>query len=393
MDNIEFIVPRAFTQVQLKELPSLVPLSVFDTDVIAFLAFLSQSLMNNPGAKAHPEIVALGFWLRPTNLKNLAALAPKRLLKPVGTVVHFTPANVDTMFVYSWVCSLLMGNHNIVRVSSAEQETKSMLLNILDDALNQTEFASVARRNVFIKYSKYSDVSKQLSLLCDARVLWGGDESVNTIRSYPTKPRCRDIGFSDRYSAVLINGNALQSGQQINDLAKLIWRDTQPYYQHACSSPKVMLWHGSVENQLALFQEVNILAAQDGVSIQHKNTHLVTSQLIQSSGKTKIPLIAETICVVAMTSVDNSDLEIHPGEGYFYLTAIDSLDEIAHVATEKLQTISYFGFSKVELLKLIENPSINGIDRVVPVGRALDFFPIWDGYDIFSQLSRQVVVE
>jgi hypothetical protein len=43
------------------------------------------------------------------------------------------------------------------------------------------------------------------------------------------------------------------------------------------------------------------------------------------------------------------------------------------------------------LLKLIENPSIQGIDRVVRVGQALDFSPTWDGYDLLSELSRLVV--
>jgi hypothetical protein len=45
------------------------------------------------------------------------------------------------------------------------------------------------------------------------------------------------------------------------------------------------------------------------------------------------------------------------------------------------------------LLKLIENPSIQGIDRVVPVGQALDFSPTWDGYDLLAQLSRSVIME
>ena len=33
------------------------------------------------------------------------------------------------------------------------------------------------------------------------------------------------------------------------------------------------------------------------------------------------------------------------------------------------------------------------IDRIVPIGTALDFSAVWDGYDLFQILSREVVVQ
>ena len=33
-----------------------------------------------------------------------------------------------------------------------------------------------------------------------------------------------------------------------------------------------------------------------------------------------------------------------------------------------------------------------GIDRVVPIGNALDFNSIWDGYDLVEQFSRKVSI-
>ena len=37
---------------------------------------------------------------------------------PRGLVFHVPPANVDTIFVYSWALSALAGNPNVVRISS-----------------------------------------------------------------------------------------------------------------------------------------------------------------------------------------------------------------------------------------------------------------------------------
>ena len=31
-----------------------------------------------------------------------------------------------------------------------------------------------------------------------------------------------------------------------------------------------------------------------------------------------------------------------------------------------------------------------GVDRVVPIGRAFDMGPFWDGFDIIQSLSRRI---
>ena len=41
---------------------------------------------------------------------------------------------------------------------------------------------------------------------------------------------------------------------------------------------------------------------------------------------------------------------------------------------------------------IIEN-NVSGIDRIVPVGRALDMDVVWDGYDVISSLSRVVDIK
>ena len=38
---------------------------------------------------------------------------------------------------------------------------------------------------------------------------------------------------------------------------------------------------------------------------------------------------------------------------------------------------------------IIEN-KLSGIDRIVPIGQALDISMIWDGYDLTSSLTRVI---
>jgi len=388
--GVKVLAPK--TAENPEQIFSLSPLSVFAPTILNFIQSLSACLLKDPQCKQLSELVALGFWLRSANILNMRAKYPGDINKALGTVMHFTPANVDTMFVYSWVCSLLMGNNNIVRVASAESQTKNVLLELLDRVMSQAEHTDIAKRNAFITYHKESAYSAAFSLQADARVIWGGDDSVNAIRALPCKPRCRDISFADRYSAALINGDALHTEQQLTRLATLLWKDTEPHAQQACSSPRVVFWLGDAGLQQQVFEQIDTLAQSQELVANQLNNHLVTSQLLQSDGKTAKPLVQNRICALPVSCLNEKMLAWHSGSGLFLVYQLDSVDQLESLVDDKLQTLSYWQVETDSLLKLAQNPSIKGIDRIVPVGQALDFSTDWDGYSLLSQLSRQVSI-
>ena len=396
MNNLTILAPTKQGQTDLNQAIQAcieaTPSTVFSADVLAFINALSKQLLQDVSAKQHAELVALGFWLRTSHMQALKNQQPAGLSKALGLVLHFTPANVDSMFVYSWVCSLLMGNNNIVRVASAESAAKNVLLNTLNVLFEQTEFRKLAKRNLFVSYPRESSLSAKLSLHADARVIWGGDASVNAIRALPIKPRCRDISFADRYSAALINGDDLKDEQQVAQLASLLWRDTQPHQQQACSSPRVIFWLGDTQLQHSLFTQINQLAGQQGSEINQLNNHLAVSQVMQSSGVVGKPLIQQTICVLPISELRAEFLDWHMGTGLFLLMPLSKLDDLADNIDNKLQTLSYWGMEQEQLLKLVAQPSIKGIDRIVKVGHALTFSPDWDGYHVLDELSRHIFV-
>ena len=102
----------------------------FDPRTMDLCEALSERLMR---LREHPEAVALGFWMRPAALARMrtefeASIPRHQLAVPRGLAFHITPANVDTLFVYSWVLSLLVGNANIVRVSSRSTAVRTRIL-------------------------------------------------------------------------------------------------------------------------------------------------------------------------------------------------------------------------------------------------------------------------
>ena len=63
-------------------------------------------------------------------------------------------------------------------------------------------------RITVVKYDE--DIyTKEFSSICDGRMIWGGDETIKTIRKFETKPKNRDITFADRYSMALIDAKKI----------------------------------------------------------------------------------------------------------------------------------------------------------------------------------------
>jgi hypothetical protein len=80
----------------------------------------------------------------------------------------------------------------------------------------------------------------------EARVIWGGDSTINKFKTFKTKPRCIDLAFANRYSISLIDSNNLGklNSKNLAILAKKFYNDTYTMDQFGCSSPNSVFWLG-----------------------------------------------------------------------------------------------------------------------------------------------------
>ncbi|MBF7072363.1 hypothetical protein ISG33_02960 [Glaciecola sp. MH2013] len=449
MNKINLLAPKKVEYVSqvgveawLEDFTQQSSFACFDALTFEFLASLSSLLMKDKRFNSVPELVALGFWLRKPNLdrkiqegistSNIEANAdakPKTTSKPLGTVVHFSPANVDTMFIYSWLASVLLGNKNIVRVASHESQSKILLLTLLNELFAEAKYAKIAERNIFIGYDKHSDFSMRLSKIADARMIWGGDQSVALIKGNPCKASCRDFCFSDKYSIAVLTQAELYT--EPRKIANLLWRDTQAFQQQACSSPRVLFVidddihdlsntkrHKPVASNKeqsieALLSDLNVMALadkNDWAQNNRANEHLVS---IQSLAARK--LITQRDQIVQLRNVSaiklkalSSDLlDYHTGNGLFYIRRIGSIDELftelSTCSPDKLQTIaisnlvneivenraSELAESPVQtLLQRLSEELQHRNFRIQALGQALDFSFHWDGYALLSELTN-----
>ena len=79
--------------------------------------------------------------------------------------------------------------------------------------------------------------------------------------------------------------------------------------------------------------------------------------------------------------------------GLIYETRISSISQLAPLINEKVQTLGYLGIQKSAIAEFIYSEGCTGIDRIVPLGRALSMQNLWDGYDIIMTLSRIVTID
>jgi hypothetical protein len=91
------------------------------------------------------------------------------------------------------------------------------------------------------------EITRKISEECDARIIWGGDKTINQIRKIPIKARTVDIPFPDRYSLCVINSNEILKLDKIklNSLVNKFFNDTYIVDQNACSSPQLIYWTGN----------------------------------------------------------------------------------------------------------------------------------------------------
>ena len=370
--------------------------------VCEFLADISISLKKKNDISNYPDLIAFSFWCRKANLSILKKkfYQTSHIRMGRGIIFHVSPSNVPVNFAFSLCFGLLAGNSNIVRVSSKYMSQVEIICEVINALLNQPRYLALKDHISIVQY-EYSDrVTSLLSSLCDARIIWGGDKTIQDIRQFPIAPRCIDIAFSDRYSISVLDSHTIEkiTPQEISKLAADFYNDAYTMDQNACSSPHIVFWHGnpSLKGKERFWNAVYEVAA-----IKYELTEIkavdkyskLLDESIRDSNIIKVVNMENLLIYVEIKEL-NKNLHQYRGiNGLFYSFELKEINDLADIVNNKYQTLTYYGVDKKILENFIIENNVSGIDRIVPVGRALDMDIIWDGYDIISYLSRIVDIK
>lgn len=377
-------------------------LEPFNEVVIEFVDAFSKLLLTDARFKSFPEIVALGFWMRKASIQKVKNDFLNRNASKLkvcrGLVFHIAPSNVDTIFIYSLIISVLLGNRNIIRVSGKESIQKDLIVGSLNTLFSRDAFTEIKNTIALVGYEHNSDVNAYFASHCDVRIIWGGDSTISTICEAAVSPRAIDIKFANKYSIAVLSTDALEklSDIKLNDLAQKFVNDSYSFGQKACSSPRTVYWLGdnviqekrfwhAIDSRLQKFEHE--LSEADFIN---KLTYICAHAIENKSKKREVDNANLVSCV--MTSVESSiDIYQHCGSGLFLEARIDSLNDLSAKISRHIQTLSYFGIEPSDFSEWLYK-GVDGIDRVVPIGAALDFNIIWDGQDLTEYLSREITI-
>lgn len=375
------------------------PLSPFSDEVILYLNELSSILLRMPEVRHYPDVVTFAFFCRKANLLHLQKEHTTNSLRlGRGLVFHIAPSNVPVNFAYSLICGLLSGNNNIVRLPGKQFRQVDLIVGAIRTLSDDERFDTVSRMVHLIKYERGGIETTTYSALADVRVIWGGDETIRTIRQSPLPPRSYDIAFADRYSVCVLNAISILEESSLDKIIEGFYNDTYLFDQNACSAPQLMVWVGT-ENKIEKAKEYFWTALQQHVDRKYKLEPILAVDKLSTFYRQAIlsDVIKEenknnNLWRVRLRELSSDIPQYRCAGGYFSEYSTNDFNDLASIVTTKYQTLAYFGFSKDELQQFVLNNHIKGIDRIVPIGKTTDFSLIWDGYDLITMLSREISI-
>ena len=374
----------------------------FAPETIAFIEELGRSLRADPGSRRFPELVALGFWARGASIQRLKnrfeAAYPGAARSPRGVAFHVAPSNVDTIFVYSLLLSMLAGNVNLVRVSSRSGEQAGHLMGLLARALEAA--GPGIRDSVAIMRTPHDKpVIDWLSAHSGIRIVWGGDETVSRIRQSQLAPGGTELVFPNRVSLAVVDAAAWLAEADKPVVARRFVNDSLWFGQMACSSPGALVWRGTAGDvdaaSASFWPEVDRAAGAADLEWADASAvaKLLAAQDLAAGANIRVvPQRDNRVTVVRPTALEGLGRDNPTGAGFFREYRIDSLAELTPFVRRNWQTVVSHGIARGEWEAWIADDAPAGIDRIVKMGEALDFDAIWDGVDLLSAMTRIVAI-
>ena len=404
MPDLERLYPRPGTvtaQVAVDDATSVAhgDIGAFDPRVIALLNDLSQELTKL--SRAEPALAPLAFFMRRSATTQLGAATLGNLpaacrAMPQGVVFHIPPTNVDTLFLYTLSIALLAGNANIVRISENAGPATEEILELLFAALDR--YPAIAPFVTVVRFSRDSEALAMLSSAADVRMIWGGDASITAIRHAALRPHAKDLTFPDRLSVAGIRASAWQEAEpEVRlDLATALYNDTYWFDQMACSSPQQLILIGEPAGCAEMLED--LLGHLDRIARdryklpggQAINKMVAVVEAIARGSDSLSWNSNSSVAIGGLTLEDATD--IRPGGGFFSTQTHADLIDFAPQITRRVQTFASFGFDPADLDAFAVALNGRGIDRMVPIGRALDFSEIWDGKNLVLEMLRLVSI-
>ncbi len=393
LDQVSYVTGSKDLACMLSDIPAKHP---FEERTVAFLNDVSRILLTDPESKKFSDVITFAFWIRRASVLKLKERFEETGLIRLGrgVIFHIAPSNVPVNFAYSLVAGILTGNANIVRIPTKDFEQVRLIVQAWNQVLQQ--YQDIKPYSLLVRYGREKEINDIFSALADVRVVWGGDATIAELRKSPLPPRSGEITFADRYSLAVIDADCYLERTDKATVAEDFYNDTFLTDQNACTSPRIVVWTGNRigEAKAEFWKRLHCLAKERYVIQSVQSVNKLTSACLiaaRMQGCKVIEAQDNLIFRVAVPEISRDLMDYKDNSGYFFEYDCGDILELRDLCDDKrCQTVAYIGDREM-FLPLIR-AGVKGIDRVVPVGKTMDFDLIWDGYNLPALLTRTVAM-
>jgi len=396
---------------------------IVDVPILALIEIfdkLGKSFITNEKLRSIEGSNFLALWLKRKNLADMIDINLSNIkyldefveikenqyikAQPRGLISHWIAGNVPTLGIFSLVQSILCKNLNILRIPEKSIDTVIPILkelnNIKIEHNNKKYNGSDIVKSLSVIYYPRDNTkaNEMLSKNADAKLIWGGKESVKQIRNLPAKEHCEDIIFGPKYSFGVFDREFLESEDIAKELSRAVM-DIIVFDQSACSSPQILFFEKNDKydiKQIAelLKKEFNATAKRYPKNNQDYNT---AARIINVRGEY---LLDENKDIALAKSLDwtilvNKDvcLEDPVQSRTIFIKEVGSINDIVPLITKRIQTvgIAIKGLEKTKVF--CSRVTYRGAARCIKFGSMNNYESPWDGMLALSRLVRFVKIK
>jgi hypothetical protein len=230
-----------------------------------------------------------------------------------------------------------------------------------------------------------------MSMSAQARIAWGGRESVMTVAGYPSNFDCEDIILGPKLSFSVIANEKLQDERKVKKLARKVAVDCSVFDQTGCaSSHNVFVEEGGVISPMQFAEALAegmrkeaVLIPKGAVSPEQisaihsiRGIYDFKGRVLSSEDSTWTILYNETLEL--NNPVYSRVVFVHP---------VKRIEDTLPFINDNIQTIGFAAEGEKALHYALE--AVNrGLMRLPDCGKMLNFESPWDGIFLMERLVR-----
>ncbi len=350
-----------------------------------------------------------------TCLESFTSTAGGKLMKaqPRGLVCHWIAGNIRTLAVYSMLQAALGRNSSLLRIPEDNILDVLELIGLLGN-IEVSHEGKIYNSNDLIKNisvvcfdSHDRKLNAEMSLLADARVIWGGQEAVDSINLLPKKTTCRDVVFGPKYSFAVIDKTLASMAEHtqaaetlgihksqytLNNYVAAFAQDIIQFEQKACSSPHVLFVEGTRQQAETIGEMLSIALSKAAKRYPNIVSQAVASRIINERGRYELELQRRCIASrdLSWSILVDGQLSLKEplGGRCIYIKYIDDIFNIQKLITKKIQTVGLATLDKKRAASFADIISRRGVDRITALGAMNIYDYPWDGNYLLGELVR-----